>query len=276
MKTKFLQHLCYSNVWIALGASTLSLLYFYLKNLSIDWILLSFIFFSTLLTYTYQRFQKLIDNERISGERMDWMKNNRTIVKFILIISLIGTIIFSLFLEFQTLILLSILGVISFLYAYKIKLAEKSKSNLRDIPGIKILLIGIVWAASTVLLIDSQENQLNIFSLLSFVGVTLFIIGITIPFDIRDLYLDESSKKTIPQLIGYQPSILIAVLLILLSAYFIYLGTGFNLWNLLFASGIVSFSILPSRPRKQELYFSFVIDGILIVYPSLIYLLNNL
>lgn len=276
MKTKFLQHLCYSNVWIALGASTLSLLYFYLKHLTVDWLLVIFIFFSTLLTYTYQRYQKLIDNERVSGDRMDWMKGNQTTVKFILISSLIGTISFSVFLEFQTLILLSVLGAISFLYAYKIKLASLSKSNLRDIPGIKILLIGVVWAASTVLLIDSQVGQLDKFSVLSFVGVTLFIIGITIPFDIRDLHVDESSKKTIPQLIGYQPSILIAVLFILLSAYFIHLGTGFNLWILLFASGIVSFSILPSRPSKNELYFSFVIDGILIVYPGLIYLLNNL
>lgn len=276
MKTKFLQHLCYSNVWIALGASTLSMLYFYLKHLSIDWLLVIFIFFSTLLTYTYQRFQKLIDNERVIGDRMDWMKGNQTTVKFILISSLIGTISFSVFLEFQTLILLSVLGAISFLYAYKIKLANTSKSNLRDIPGIKILLIGIVWAASTVLLIDSQVDQINKFSVLSLAGVCLFIIGITIPFDIRDLHVDESSKKTIPQLIGYQPSILISVLLILLSAYFIYLGTGFNLWILLFASGIVSFSILPSRPSKNELYFSFVIDGILIIYPGLIYLLNNL
>lgn len=276
MKTKFLQHLCYSNVWIALGASTLSMLYFYLKHLSIDWLLVIFIFFSTLLTYTYQRFQKLIDNERVIGERMGWMKGNRTFVKFILISSLIGTISFSVFLEFQTIILLSILGAISFLYAYKIKLASQSKSNLRDIPGIKILLIGTVWAASNVLLIDAQAGQLDKFSVLSFVGVTLFIIGITIPFDIRDLHVDESSKKTIPQLIGYQPSILIAVLFILLSAYFIHLGTGFNLWMLLFASGIVSFLILPSRPRKEELYFSFVIDGILIVYPGLIYLLNSL
>lgn len=276
MRAKFIQYLCYSNVWIALGAASFSLLFFFLKSIPTDWKFISFIFCSTLLTYTYQRYQKLIDNERVKGERMDWMKENLKLVKFILLIALIGTVFFTFFLSFKSIGILAFLGLISFLYAYKLKSPVGKRTNLRDIPSLKIILIGFVWAGSSVLLIDNEFDQIDLNSVLSFIGATLFIIGITIPFDIRDLYVDEASKKTIPQLIGYPPSILVAVIVILLSAYFIHLGTGFNFWILFGASGAVSFIILPSKPQKQELFYSFSIDGILLLYPGLIYLLNSL
>lgn len=276
MKTKFIQHLCYSNVWISLGAAAFSFLYFYLNGLPPNWTFLSFIFFATLITYTYQRYQKLIDQDRTSGDRMEWMKAHPIIVKAILGISFIAcaTLVFSL--SFSSILLLLLLAVLSFLYAYKFNPYGGTKTNLRDVPGLKIILIGVVWAGSSVLLIDIEFGKLNINSIFSFIGMTLFIIGITIPFDIRDLHLDESSKKTIPQLIGYQPSILLAVVLLLSSSIFIYLGTGFNFWILLCASGLISFSIIPSSPRKSDLFYSFNIDGTLIVYPMIIYLLNNL
>ena len=177
------------------------------------------------------KFQKLIDHERISGDRMVWMQAHLGLVRILLVTSIVSTLFFAFFLSIQSLILLSILGSLAFFYAFKIKMGRDKKKNLRDISGLKIVLIGLVWSATSVLLNDLEYGNIDGHSLLSFLGMMCFIVGITIPFDIRDLIVDEPSKKTIPQLIGYRPSVFIAVLLILVSSYLIHLGTAFNFWS---------------------------------------------
>jgi hypothetical protein len=91
-------------------------------------------------------------------------------------------------------------GIISFFYVLHVP-GLKGK-NLRDIPGIKIYIIALVWVLITVIvpyLIDTNLNFQK--TLILFGAEVLFMISITIPFDIRDINLDEKSKKTIPQLI---------------------------------------------------------------------------
>ena len=80
---------------------------------------------------------KLYYGEKINGPRMEWMKANVKIVKGILIIGLVGAAVLSLKLTLETIILLGVLGAISFFYAFKFGKSENS-INLRDIPGLKI------------------------------------------------------------------------------------------------------------------------------------------
>ena len=74
---------------------------------------------------------------------------------------------------------------------------------LRKIPFLKILLISFSWAFSTVALIYFENNlDFNQNDKLSVISRIFFILGITIPFDIRDIKYDHLKINTIPLVFG--------------------------------------------------------------------------
>lgn len=264
----FIQFIVYSNLWISCGAVSFTLLFYSLIEEPAALNVSGFIFFSTLLTYTYQRFEKLRKNERTSGPRMDWMIRNKKLVYLLLIIGIIGSVTFGLTLSFKSILYLLFFGLISFLYVFKI-----ANYNLRDLPGLKIILIGFVWAGSCFLIPyfeHSYSTSVNI--LYPFIAATLYIIAITIPFDIRDLEVDEESKYTIPQIMGDSPSRIFAILLLGVSAYFFYITNQDMNIGFWFGIGSSALLIILANKNRNELYFSLGMDGLLIVIGAGTYL----
>ncbi|MFT4600689.1 MAG: hypothetical protein ACI857_000865 [Arenicella sp.] len=272
---KALEYLVYSNIWISCGAFCFGGLFYVLNDLDFNLYLLSFLFCSTLLTYTYQRFEKLRSGARTSGPRMVWMKTNSKLVMAILVLSTIGSLFFAYFLSIQVLIILVFLGLMSFFYAFKLKIG-KGRSNLRDIPFIKIVLIGSVWAGSCYVLPFIESGSKDLSLLVPSLAFFFFIIGITIPFDIRDLDVDERSKKTIPQMAGETLSKMIGASLLLISAIIILSNFPGKEIALCLTYAISILAIMSTKKVRNELFFSFGIDGLLILVPLGFYLLNSL
>lgn len=205
---------------------------------------------------------------------MNWMEKNFLLVKVLMMIGGLGTVCFSLYLSVPSLILLSIGGLISFLYAFKFNLTNRP-TNLRDIPGIKIYLIGIVWGLSCAVIPWMESDLKSEHIVLLTTGFVLYIIGITIPFDIRDIKLDELDKKTIPQIIGVNYSKLIALFLMGVTFFFLSYPNFQNLYllvSLIPSAGL----ILLAKESRNELFFSFFTDGLLIQLPITYYLLQSL
>ena len=201
------------------------------------------------------------------------MLKHKVLVFFSLILSLVASIYFSLFFFEKVWIIFLITGLLSFFYVWKTP--GLNGKNLRDIPGIKIYLIGIVWVVITVLIPYLTNANLGLTNtIILFVSELLFMISITIPFDIRDINLDEASKKTIPQLIGIQNSIFTSIIIMIISQIMLqYLMPSLNIGIWLFT--VISIVILYfSKPKRQELYFSGLTDGLLILQPILLYLFN--
>ena len=219
---------------------------------------------------------KIHYKEMIAGPRMLWMVKYLTLSKIILLIALSGTLFFSLYLTLNSLLLLFVLGAISFFYAFKFNITSK-RTNLRDIPGIKIYLIGIVWAISCSLIPSFEANSLKQAEWVITVGYFLYIVGITIPFDIRDIDVDEMNKKTIPQLIGTRNAIILSNILILISGLTFYWVVTPNLMQEASIIMGISISMLMTsltNKSRNELYFSFVMDGLLIFYPAIVIILS--
>lgn len=240
----------------------------------LDWYYLGFVFCSTLVTYTFQRYMKLHYQEKLHGPRMAWMEKHLILVKITLLLGTCGALFFSLYLSVFSLIVLAVLGIISFFYAYKFNLTNR-KTNLREIPGIKIFLIGLVWALSCSV-IPSIETGLP-YSLISnfALGYLLYIIAITIPFDIRDIDADALHQKTIPQLVGKKGAKAIAIGL-LIASYLVMLSPRYFDLGLLIAMLISVAGVLLTKKERNELFFSFFIDGLLILTPVLFYLFQTL
>ncbi|PCJ81716.1 MAG: hypothetical protein COA49_04190 [Bacteroidetes bacterium] len=89
---------------------------------------------------------------------------------------------------------------------------------LREKPYLKLPLISIVWALTTVvfpvILIDKISTVYVGILVAVFVSRTLYIAGITIPFDVSDLEIDDLKMKTIPQVLGIERALVRAMWLV--------------------------------------------------------------
>lgn len=267
-----LNFLVYSNIWIGIGAAAITWQYYLVEELTPNWFIISLAFFSTVLTYTFQRYVKIINKTRSGGDRLEWMERNPITVKGIMLFSTAGCIHALFEVSLKSYWLLVITGILSLFYV--VKLPGNLGKNLRDIPSLKIFLIGFVWAVigSFLPYLNLEEAKTEMPWML-FVSNFIFVIAITIPFDIRDLHLDEDDKRTIPQMVGEKKARLIGGILLLLNTV-IFSQLTSNSHDLIFALSILVglFLIWKSKSNAKDLYFSFVIDGLLILQPLCVYL----
>lgn len=164
-----------------------------------------FVFFSTLFAYNYMRNPLFLNNH---VHALIWHNNYKNIIQGILFFSgiIILYLMYMLGLKFISLILPAIL--ISILYPLSITINNQAYS-IRSIPFLKIFLIAITWAYVTLLVPLLYYNfQINYFLLDFLFQRVLFVIAISIPFDMRDCNYDDI--KTIPNTIGMYQSKLFA------------------------------------------------------------------
>lgn len=245
------QFVVFSNIWISLSAATLTAQTLFLYDIKWRWTALLFVFFATLFSYNFQRLTRhKINIEHYDSERVIWIKRHRLFLLIITITSGIFTIILSFSLSFQEIVFLIIPGIISILYSL-------GKFGLRNLPSLKILFIALVWSASTVFISIFKTNlESNLWMMTS---VFLYIFSLCIPFDIRDIEVDESNKKTLPQIMGIPKSILIAISTFSISQIILFTLSN-NYWIIVsFTSGVVL--LLLSLKKRKELFYSGIIDG---------------
>lgn len=208
---------------------------------------------------------KMVYKEKLQGPRMKWMSNHQKLVKIILVTGFLGTFYFSFYLTIESVFILGILAMISFFYAFKFGKGNLS-TNLRDVPGLKIFLIAGVWAFSCGILPALESESISTESLQITFAFFLYIIGITIPFDVRDLEYDEKTKRTIPQIVGKIKAKWIAGTLIM-AAYFLMSQKENDLLYLIPGISASLLLIYWTDEKKDELFYSFGVDGLLVVLP---------
>ena len=225
--------------------------------------LLTFVFFSTLFVYNFQRMVRFSPNKEQSAH-LDWLNKNRLFIIIITVISLFLSVYYALSLSFSTFYFLIPTSIISLSYPIKIIPLGGQKVSLRELPRAKIFLIALVWSIVSVVLVTLENKSFySLDTLLLFISRFSFVLAITIPFDIRDLKYDDLSLKTIPQIFGEQKAKTIALYCLaffeLISILHFFVG-DFS-WQLLLAlmltsllSGIL---IIKSSQEKNNLFFSF-------------------
>ena len=184
---KILEFLINSNFWIAMATVCFYELSLLQNNIALqinDTII--FLFFSTLFVYNFYRILAPKD------ECKTWYAKNYSYTKFLSIISFIATIISFYFFNKKYIYLVAISGFLSFLYASPFFKIGKNSFNLRKYWFLKSIIVALVWTLTTSILPMKEfgiaENKMLLFSLEKF----LFILGITIPYDIKDLKEDKA------------------------------------------------------------------------------------
>ncbi len=194
-----LDFLLFSNLFIAFCAVAQGLVTYYLLKLPPDYYVLAFVFFSTLLVYNLSMLlAKPKEPQKSPFKRVRWIfSHHRLIISITLIAVLCIIPITLLYLSIQAKLLMSFVGIIAIAYNLPFLTFNQKKIGLRNLPGIKLFLIGFVWSVSCVLLpIVELETNYGISvslgeTLLLVAKRFLFICAITIPFDIRDLFQDK-------------------------------------------------------------------------------------
>jgi len=184
-------------------------------------------------------------------------------------------IYFSLQLSVNVLVATGILGLLTLLYALPV---FGNSRNLRSLAGIKIFVIAMVWAVTTVLLpVINAQQLLNQPVLMDFFQRFCMVVVLTLPFEIRDLIYDSDSLETIPQRIGVRKTRIFGVVLsILICVIEIFQRQfrGYSLLALFLVCVIIGIFLLGSRERQSKYYASFWVESIPIMYLGILLLMK--
>lgn len=261
---KLAETVVFSNLWIAFAASGLTLNTYLVIGRPINQLVVLLVFLATFSVYNLQRLIKHYFQKNNYSQRHSWIYKHIKVLTLLVALSSIASLglFFGLYSILDFIFLLPF-SAISVLYAVSI---FSKKRALRDFPFIKIFLIAITWAASSVILpIIELSITINIQLISLLLFNLLFIIAIAIPFDIRDLKLDNLNTKTIPQVFGVNNSVNFSLTLII-GCFMLAVFSFFTLGQII--PLIISFCLLYlSKKEMPELYYSGILDGTILLFP---------
>jgi 4-hydroxybenzoate polyprenyltransferase len=272
-----LDFLLFSNLFIAVCAVAQGLVTYHLLKVPADKYVLAFIFFATIGLYNFSMLlSKPKKPENSPFKRVRWIFSHHRMIISITLISLLCLVpLFLLYLSIESKLLMLFTGLVAVGYNIPFLTLNNQNIGLRNIPGIKLFLIAMVWAVSCVLLpiMELQHsNQLNIApgdTLLLVFKRFLFVAAITVPFDIRDLFQDKLyALKTIPVMLGEKRAYIFCqflllgyLLLLLLFRQATYPDIAAVVVNL----AVTGWLIFKSNIKKNEYYYFFYLDGTMLL-----------
>lgn len=278
---KIYNFLLQSNLFIAFAATCFTLQTQVQLGTDLKWHpYLLLVFFSSFLGYNFYRLVVLFTKPSLllHYPKYQWLKEKLNYFYGLICIAILGLIITAFFAKETVLLLLFPLGIITLLYTLPLFNIKQRAFRIREFPLAKIFIIAFVWAVSTILppIIQSQQmfHAAVLFELI--IERFLFIIAITIPFDIRDMDSDKQIKlKTIPIIMGERKALVLSNLLLILFAILSFLNNFFNhslyIFYGLFLSIIITLICINDKRIKQWAnYYYSVLDGMIIVQALLV------
>lgn len=272
-----LDFVLFSNIFMSLCAVAQGLVTFYLIGSKPIFTVIWLLFTATLGIYNFSiLITKPKQPETSPYKRVRWFFAHYRLMVTLTIVSLLSLIPLFFLISIESRILMIFLSILSFFYSIPLFAIGEQKFGLRNIPGLKQFLITLVWTMSTVLLpiLEAQDLHLTAISMRDttiLIAKRFLLIGaLTIPFDIRDLFEDrQSGLKTIPVVWGEKNAILFcqALLFGYVVLLFLFKNGGFNtsFFALTLTVMLAGWLIFKSKWEKNEYYYFFYMDGVLII-----------
>ena len=257
---RIIEFIVFSNVWISLGAVGIALTTFFYTETQVDLALLVLVFFSTLFGYSLQNIsQREIHSHR--SNQILWSQSNNKLIRWIVLVSFLISVFMALHILNIHLILVSIpfLGLVFFY-----RNVFSSKFQIRNIPFLKILIISFCWCWTCCALPQLVSGCIFNWNIIFIIFI--YIYAITIPFDIRDVCIDKKIY-TIPQFTGNRVAFIISQLSILCLFFFVLFLSNYLLCFFMIMTNLL---LIPSLRINSELYYLFVLDGLLVIFPIFI------
>lgn len=264
---QFLDFYLNSSIHVAFAVYALSVVTLKRFGVSYDVNVLFFNFFATITGYNFVKYFGIAKWHHRSLAK--WLK----VIQVFSLLCFLLMCFFTLKLQEETLITIAIFAVITFLYA--IPFLPKTwyldtQQNLRDISGLKVYVIALVWSGVTVVL--PLVNNKVAFSETVIITVAqhfVFVMALMLPFEIRDLRYDSIKLATIPQKIGIKRTKVVGFGLVLLFYFLEYFKDNIQSNYLLITfviSLILAMFIYFSGNNRNKYYASFWVEALPIIW----------
>ena len=278
--------LLFSNIFIALCAVAQALVTYQLLGARPEQHVLGVLFCATLALYNFSMLLTKPANPKKSPfRRVRWIFGHYRLMVTLTIIAIISIFPIILFLSVPSLVLLFFLGFTAVAYNLPLFSVNDKKFGLRNIPGLKLFLIALIWSLSCVLLPiveTTARHEISISTADTILLVAkrfLFIAAITVPFDIRDLFQDrQNNLKTIPVVLGERKAYIFCQVLLIAYISLLLIFTKDpdpNFWALTATIILSGWLIFRSSIKKNEYYYFFYLDGTMILQYLMILLFNS-
>lgn len=270
-----MRFLIYSNLYIAVAATLLTQASYWLLGVDPRWDALSVLVFSaTLLVYNLDRLVSASEEDKVAGsERHVWIRDHANMLWGLAGLGAIGCVV-SLFLLDRSLWTVLIgLGVLSFAYSLPVVAGGAGRKRLKEVPGLKIFVISLVWAAVTALL-PALNAGLPVLGA-DVVALTgerfIYIFAITLPFDVRDIVRDDASSiTTIPMVLGVGRTRTLSLALMAVfggvCAWHYGIPDQAVAWSMVGFASVTAFLLGLSNQQRGELYYVGLLDGSMFLY----------
>lgn len=250
-----------SSIHVALAVTAFTVVTMFNLRLEVDVFLLLFIFFGTIAGYNFTKYNAV---EETASEKQQRSTQG---ILFFSLVCLIPLFCFMFTQPLAVIIISGVMGLITISYSWPVLWRG---SNLRDITGLKIFVIAFVWSVVTVVLpfvSDKTEFTANFF--IEYLQRFLFVIVLTLPFDIRDIRFDTWQMATIPQMIGIKRARVLGVILLCMVLLLEFLKTPLLLDQILVLAGIstlTGFLVMQSVVKQTHYYASFWVESIPVIW----------
>ena len=264
-----------SSIHVALAVYALAWITLIKFELSYDENTLYFIFFATITGYNFVKYFGVAK----------W--HHRKLANWLKIIQVFSLLCFFLMcyyaskLNINALLWSLCLAGVTFLYA--IPLIPKdfymdTQKNLRNVSGLKIYIIAIVWATVTVFLpLVANNVAFNADSVLDFFQIGLLVVVLMLPFEIRDLKYDSLKLATVPQKIGVKQTKILGFVL-LMAFFFMEFFKDTVSTEVIISSALISvilfLLLLFARKDQGNYYSTFWVEGLPILWLVLLLMLS--
>lgn len=182
------------------------------------------------------------------------------------VLCLAAVIYFSRLLPLNVILMATGFGGLTLLYALPLYKGR----NLRSIPGVKIFIIGLVWMGMAVLVpLEYHNLRFSPKVFYQCLEIFLFVIALTLPFEIRDLKYDSPQLSTIPQKIGIKKTKWVGTGLLIMTALVSAFQNYVNETHLYISFGIFFLTLVflwGSKEQQGKYYASFWVEGLPVLW----------
>lgn len=258
-----------ASIHVALAVVSLTLISLWVFDISGKGDIVLFVFFGSITGYNFIKYA------RVAGLHHRSLADGLKVIQVFSFLSMGATLYFLFQLPRNLIVVSGVFAVFALLYA----LPFLNKKSLRTISGLKIFIVALVWAGTTVLLpLLTEVSIADMDVWLQFFQIFLLVIVWTLVFEIRDLPYDSISLNTIPQAIGVKNAkglgVFLLILVIFIEGFKDSLLQAHSLSLLIVV--VISGVLLIIAQKKQSKYFaSFVVESIPIVWMMLFLFLRN-
>lgn len=264
-----------SSIHVALAVVAMTWVTLIQFELECDKNVLVFVFLATITGYNFVKYFGVAKFHHRSLAA--WLKA----IQIFSFFAFLGMDYYALKLNVNTLIYLSIFGLITFLYAVPllpIRYFRDSHKNLRQVSGLKVYVIALVWVFTTVFLpLIDKGYHINDDVVVTGVQRFIFVIVLMLPFEIRDLIYDSIKLATIPQRIGVRNTKVFGVFLLIVFFFLEYFKDEMSSTAIISNGVIMSITlifVLFAHKKQSQYYSAFWVEGIPILWLMVLLMLS--